>query len=192
VLAARVGIPRLLPVALAAVLVLRIAAQNLGLPYTQELNYQSWCCEVEGNYDKARIVAKLEQTPGKHLVLVRAKTDEYNFLQWIYNDADIDGSRIVWARDLSAEKDAALVQYFHDRQVWMVDPNHRPATLELFCATASPVAAGAQRAIGGCNTQSDGRPETPLIKGAHSAPLPALASERDALAQQHGTAGSGR
>ncbi len=111
---------------MALVLTLRLGAQSLGLPYTQKLNFQSWCCRVVGNSPKARIVAMLG--PGNHLVFVRAKTSEYNLFQWIYNDADIDESRIVWARDLGQERNAELVRYYPSRQVWMVDPNVDPPT----------------------------------------------------------------
>jgi len=126
--ASRAYIVTLLPAMMALVLTLRIGAQAVGLPYTQKLNFQTWCCRAEGNHNKSRIAAMLGQVPGNHLVFVRAKTDEYNLLQWIYNDADIDGSRIVWARDLGPEKNAELARYFAGRQVWMVDPNVEPAT----------------------------------------------------------------
>jgi hypothetical protein len=59
---------------------------------------------------------------------VQAKTDADNELQWIYNDADIDRARIVWARDLGSAKNAELARYYAGRQVWMVDPNVEPAT----------------------------------------------------------------
>lgn len=126
--ASRVYIVKLLPAMMALVLTLRIGAQAVGLPYTQKLNFQTWCCRAPGNSNKARIAAMLDLIPGNHLVFVRAKTDEYNLLQWIYNDADIDASRIVWARDLGPERNAELKQYYAGRQVWMVDPNVEPAT----------------------------------------------------------------
>ena len=121
-----------LPAAMALVLVLRIGAQAAGLPYTQAINFQSWCCRVEGNLNKSRIAAELSKIPGKHLVLVQTKTDPYNLFQWIYNDADIDASPIVWARDLGRERDAQLSGYFHDRDVWIVDPNAEPATCRKY------------------------------------------------------------
>ena len=130
--ASRVYVVKFLPIVMVLVLTLRIAAQSLGLPYTQKLNFQSWCCRVEGNHNKARIAAVLDLIPGDHLVFVREKTDEYNLLQWIYNDADIDRSRIVWARDLGPERDAELVRYYSERKVWMVDPNVERATLVKF------------------------------------------------------------
>lgn len=117
-----------LPATMVLVLALRLGAQATGLPYTQALNFQSWCCRVEGNLNKSRIASELEKMPGKHLVFVRAKTDPNNLFQWIYNGADIDAARIVWARDLGDERDAQLAAYFHDRDVWMVDPNVEPAT----------------------------------------------------------------
>ena len=126
--ASRVYIVKLLPLTMALVLTLRIGAQAAGLPYTQKLNFQTWCCRAPGNPNKSRIAAMLAQIPGNHLVFVRAKTDEYNLLQWIYNDADIDGSRIVWARDLGTQRNAELAKYYAGRQVWIVDPNVEPAS----------------------------------------------------------------
>ncbi len=125
--AARLRIPPLLLAAMALVLALRIGAQESGLPYTQKLNYQSWCCRVQGDLNKARITAELEKLPGQHLVFVSTKSDPNNLFQWIYNDAEIDRSRIVWARDLGPERNAQLIAYFAGRHVWQVNPNVQPA-----------------------------------------------------------------
>ena len=92
--AMRLRILPLLPATMALVLALRIGAGNLGLPYTQALNYQTWCCRVEGNLNKARVTAELARIPGRHLVFVQTKTNMANLFQWIYNDADIDSSPI--------------------------------------------------------------------------------------------------
>ncbi len=127
--AARVRIVPVVFAVMAVVLGLRIVAQNAGLPYTQELNYQSWCCKQQGNMNKARIARDLAQVPGEHLVFVKTKASEFNLLQWIYNSANIDGARIVWARDLGEDRDAELAKYYRDRDVWVVDPNVEPATV---------------------------------------------------------------
>ncbi len=73
--AARIRILPLLPAVMVLVLALRIGAEQAGLPYTQKLNFQTWCCRVEGNRNKPRIMAELAKTPGNHLVFVKAKTD---------------------------------------------------------------------------------------------------------------------
>jgi hypothetical protein len=64
-----------------------------------------------------------QKMPGSHLVFVKTKTDPYNLYQWIYNGADLDGSRFVWARDLGNEENARLARYMQGRSVWLVNPN---------------------------------------------------------------------
>jgi hypothetical protein len=136
--ASRVFVAKLLPISMMLVLTLRIGARNIGWAHTGQLNPESWCCRLEDNRNKARIAAQLDQIPGNHLVLVRAKTDPNNLMQWIYNDADIDASRIVWARDLGPERNAELVQYYAGRDTWMVDPNVEPATCIKYLRDSNP------------------------------------------------------
>ncbi len=130
--AAHIRILPCLPAAMVLVLALRIGAEQAGLPYTQKLNFQTWCCRVEGNRNKPRIMAELAKAPGNHLVFVKAKTDSHNLFQWIYNGADIDGSRFVWARDLGDAENAQLAASMAGRKVWMVDPNVEPAALTAY------------------------------------------------------------
>lgn len=125
--AAGVLLTRAIPAMLALILVVRILAANFDLPYTQSLNYQSWCCKVHGDYAKARAIEYLNRQHGPHLVIVTAKQDPMNLLQWIYNDADIDASAIVWARDLGPWKNVELMAYFEGRTVWTLDPNENNA-----------------------------------------------------------------
>ncbi len=117
------------PVIMVLILALRIGLQKVNLPFTQANNFESWCCVQPGNQGKAQILAMLEKAGGKHLVIVKAKNDPNNFLQWIYNAADIDASPVVWARDLGPEENRSLVQYFQGRTVWLVDPNVQPARI---------------------------------------------------------------
>jgi hypothetical protein len=119
----------LAPFIMLLILGVRVGLGAMHLPFTQKVNFQSWCCVKPGNPNKARILAMLDSSDGKHLALVKPKTDPDNVLQWIYNDADIDASKVVWARDLGAEGNRALLQYFRDRKIWVVDPNVEPATI---------------------------------------------------------------
>jgi len=134
----RAGRPAGLQLAVAAPLIVmlivgvRIGLENFGLLYTQATNFQSWCCVPEGNPNKARVTGMLEAKGGRHLVIVKPKTDPNNLFQWIYNAADIDDSAVVWARDMGAEKNRALVEYFRGRQIWLLDPNVEPASIVPF------------------------------------------------------------
>jgi hypothetical protein len=120
------------PLIMITILAVRIGLEKFHLPFTQAVNFESWCCVQPGNQNKARVLETLDKLGGKHLVIVKQKDNPNDFLQWIYNAADIDASQVVWARDLGPEQDRALVRYFHDRRAWLVDPNPQPARLTPF------------------------------------------------------------
>ncbi len=84
---------------------------------------QSWA------RDRVAMIASLEAKGGKHLVLVRYGPDQQRKKEWewVYNEADIDAARVVWARDLGPERDRALFDYYPDRAVWTIEvPPYRP------------------------------------------------------------------
>jgi hypothetical protein len=76
--------------------------------------------------DRAAILAKLEQMPGKHLIFVRYADYHSAHEEWVYNAADIDKSKIVWANSMGYKEDEKLRNYFHDRQAWIVEPDRDP------------------------------------------------------------------
>ena len=127
------AIVRAVPLGCLAVLIWRIGAIGIGLPEG------SW---IHGNWPRQRVVQELQATPGRHLVLVRYSPDHDPTIEWVYNAADIDGSRIVWARSLGPEKDAELLRYFHDRCIWAIDADaHRPELSSYDSPGAGPCAA---------------------------------------------------
>jgi hypothetical protein len=72
---------------------------------------------------RARVVDELERTPGKHLVIVHYRPDhDFAYDEWVSNGADIDASKVVFARDMGADN-AELVDYFKGRRVWLADPD---------------------------------------------------------------------
>jgi hypothetical protein len=73
------------------------------------------------NAKHAAIERQLTKQPGEQLVLVRYGPRHPIYEELVYNHADIDGSKIVWARSLGGAKDAELIRYYPNRQVWMVD-----------------------------------------------------------------------
>jgi hypothetical protein len=71
--------------------------------------------------ERGRWLEFLRKQPGKHLVLVRYGPHHNAFCEWVYNDADIDRSHIVWARSMPGGKDEELLRYYADRHVWVLD-----------------------------------------------------------------------
>ena len=73
---------------------------------------------------------QLERIPGQLLVFVRYTYPPHAFQdEWVYNRADIDGARIVWARDLGPGEDEKLLHYYPNRKVLLLQPDVRPPQL---------------------------------------------------------------
>jgi hypothetical protein len=66
---------------------------------------------------------RLQKEPGKHLVLVSYGPQHQIYEELVYNHADIDRSKVVWARSLGAEKDAELIRHYPNRDVWILYEN---------------------------------------------------------------------
>jgi hypothetical protein len=70
---------------------------------------------------RARAEEQLLHEPGQQLVLVYYGPRHDPWEELVYNRADIDSSRIVWARSLGVEKDNELIRYYRNRKVWLLE-----------------------------------------------------------------------
>jgi hypothetical protein len=88
-----------------------------------------WCSPSFQNLQRAQVKNQLEHMPGQQLAIVRYKPGhDFSYDEWVFNGADIDGSKVIWARDMGEENDE-LLEYFKNRQAWLVDPDSHPARL---------------------------------------------------------------
>jgi hypothetical protein len=78
---------------------------------------------------RARILARLSQSEGAHLVIVRYAPTHNVHAEWVYNAADIDRSKVVWARAMDASANRKLLTYFRDRRSWLVLADTEPPRL---------------------------------------------------------------
>ncbi len=69
------------------------------------------------------VEAQLAALPGEHLVLVRYSKDHNSGEEYVYNDADIDHSKTVWAREIPGMDLKPLFEYFRNRDVWLFEPD---------------------------------------------------------------------
>jgi len=81
---------------------------------------------------RAQLLKKLESFGGQQLAIVRYGPGHSIFDEWVYNAADIDKSKVVWARDMDAANNLELVRYFKDRKVWLVEPDFEPPKLSPY------------------------------------------------------------
>jgi hypothetical protein len=84
--------------------------------------------------ERAQIKAQLEQLPGGQLAIIRYGPDHNPLNEWVYNGADIDGSKVVWAREMDAADNLELMHYYEDRKVWLVEPDAIPARISPYPA----------------------------------------------------------
>ena len=66
---------------------------------------------------------RLEKLPGRQLVLVSYGPKHDLYEELVYNRADIDASKVIWARSLGPSADRALIRRYPDRQVWSLYEN---------------------------------------------------------------------
>ena len=112
---------------------LRLAAAPLRIPLSEFYGF-AWHQKGPENFPRAAIQKQLEQIPGKQLVIVRYQADHEPFAEWVYNDADIDASKVAWAREMDSKEDQELLRYFRDRQVWLLEPDQVPPKLSAYKA----------------------------------------------------------
>src|SRR5262249_38216446 len=78
---------------------------------------------------RARLLNDLSRSEGNHLVIVHYRSDHYVHDEWVYNRADIDRAKVVWARDMGPVRNRALLSYFKDRKVWRLYADEDPPRL---------------------------------------------------------------
>ena len=80
----------------------------------------------------AEAIGHMNQLPGRQLALVRRGKHEDLLDQWVYNSADIDTSKVIWAWDMGPEKNRELLDYYKDRKVWLVQPDTDPVSISPY------------------------------------------------------------
>jgi hypothetical protein len=89
--------------------------------------------------ERARVQAAFERLPGRQLVLVRYSDKHNPQDEWVYNAADIDHAKVVWAREMDITDNRELIGYYRDRTVWLVQPDSLPAIVSPWRASNFPV-----------------------------------------------------
>jgi hypothetical protein len=96
-------------------------ADRMWNPYAFEVPVARPDSSIPRQIQRETLKSRLDQIPGQHLVLVHYNSRDIPAQDWIYNRADIDASKIVWARDMGREGNEELLRYYPTRQVWYVD-----------------------------------------------------------------------
>jgi hypothetical protein len=127
-----VGIAIVWSVPLIAMLMLLLCAASPELRNRRPPELATWYSPTAAHSYRAEIVAQLSQQPGQHLVIVCYRPEHVPYNEWVFNLADIDHSKTVWARDMGPAQNRELIGYFKDRKVWLVEPDRVPPVLSAY------------------------------------------------------------
>jgi hypothetical protein len=72
--------------------------------------------------------------PGPQVAIVQY-SPHHVLNDWVYNAADIDNSKVIWARQMDPASDRELLEYYKDRKAWLVQPDCTPPKISPFSAT---------------------------------------------------------
>ncbi|MFZ1083811.1 MAG: hypothetical protein WAN35_02460 [Terracidiphilus sp.] len=86
--------------------------------------------------DRDRIQRELERLPGTQLVFVNYSADHIAFDEWVYNSADIDASKVIWARDMDAVSNLELIRHYKDRKIWLVQRGRDSVAISPYSMTS--------------------------------------------------------
>jgi hypothetical protein len=89
----------------------------------------TWFGAWPGNIPRAQIMKRLQEMPGRQLVFVRYSPLHRVDEEWVYNNADIEGSKAIWARDEDVQLNQELLRRYSDRTAWLLEPDEFPSKL---------------------------------------------------------------
>lgn len=83
-------------------------------------------------WERERIARTLGNKAGKHLVIVRYGPNHNPHQEWVYNEADIDAAKVIWAREMDEAQNRKLLDYFKDRHIWLLEADRTPPRLTAY------------------------------------------------------------
>ena len=90
---------------------------------------------VAADFGRGQILHQLQNQSGQHLVVVHYEPKHDPGDEWVFNAADIDGSKVVWAHDMGPTANEELLKYFKNRRAWLLEADDLPPKLLPYAAS---------------------------------------------------------
>ena len=100
---------------------------------------RAWFGTAPRGLARAGVLNQLQANPQPQLAIVRYAPQHDPVVEWVYNAADIDASKVIWARDMGPAKNRELLRYYKERQVWLVEPDFNPPRITPYSPTPNRV-----------------------------------------------------
>jgi hypothetical protein len=154
---------RAVPLISLLMLAIRAGAVPLGIPITPTWPPSTYNA-IPVRSDWVRVERRLESYPGKQLVLVQYSAKGKSQAGFVYNGADMDHGKVIWAWDMGRAENEKLIECYKDRDVWLLDPTTEQARLIPYASSgsgrdesAAPPASAIRRGKSG--SQREGAPK---------------------------------
>ena len=161
---------RAIPLLCLALAMLRLSAQPLKIALPDWELLTAYGTAPHG-LPRAHVLAELSERTGGQLAIVRYTPGHNIYDEWVYNTADIDRSKVVWARDMDPASNRELLNYFKDRQAWLVEPDFNPPRISLYPAEPQVVASSTLPHVAKSYEEGQIRPLY-AVTGAINTPAP--------------------
>jgi hypothetical protein len=96
-----------------------------------QINRRGW------HVQRDHILRHLTEADGRHLIVVHYGIHHSPHEEWVYNEADIDTAKVVWARDMGPEENQGLINYFKDRLIWRLEADEETPRLRRYAEEAT-------------------------------------------------------
>jgi hypothetical protein len=113
---------RAIPIICVSTFMLRVIAIPVHFPVPRS-PVPAWYQQGPESFGRAAMIHNAEVLSGPQLFVVRYGPTHEPFKEWVYNEADIDRSRFVWARDMGDCQNQDLLEYFKQRHIWLFEPD---------------------------------------------------------------------
>jgi len=134
------SITRAVPLICLSMLALRAATPALHLPTANDELWTGYNARPIRSL-RVPVEDELKSHPGSQLAIVRYASRGVSKPQpgWVYNDADIEKAKIVWAWDMGVAGNQELIEWFKNRNVWLVEADDEAPHLSPY---PNPMSAG--------------------------------------------------
>jgi hypothetical protein len=114
---------------------IRLCAEPLHLmlaPWPSAAWASEWYGPGRLGTPRAEVERNLDAMMGNQLVIVRYAPGHSPIDEWVYNAADIDASKVIWAREMDAANNKELLRHYADRKAWLVEPDAVPPRVTAY------------------------------------------------------------
>ena len=87
--------------------------------------------------ERENVENSLSALAGGQLAIVRYSAGHEVFDEWVYNGAEIDASKVIWADDMGSRGNEELLDHYKDRTVWLVQPDLSPVSVTPYLGDES-------------------------------------------------------